>query len=63
MVGGYDSRVVENVEHFSELTQLVADDVRERVVFLRSPSDQVTRHSFTSAPVRFTSPFVTLHQE
>lgn len=41
MAGGYDSRVTENLEHFSELTNL-ADDLGlsvDDVTFLKSPSD------------------------
>lgn len=40
MVGGYDKRVEENVEHYLELIGL-ADElhVTDKVLFLRSPSD------------------------
>ncbi|XP_012275658.1 alpha-1,3/1,6-mannosyltransferase ALG2 [Orussus abietinus] len=40
MVGGYDKRVEENVEHYLELIGL-ADElhITEKVIFLRSPSD------------------------
>ena len=42
MAGGYDDRVVENVQHFQELQQLAADlDISLRVTFLRSPSDTI----------------------
>ena len=40
MVGGYDSRVDENVEYFTELNQLVAKlKLQDEVEFLKSPSD------------------------
>jgi len=40
MVGGYDTRVDENVEHFKELNNLVQDlDLQDSVEFLKSPSD------------------------
>nr|ATX63072.1 alpha-1,3/1,6-mannosyltransferase [Locusta migratoria] len=42
MAGGYDSRVQENVEHFTELVCLaVRLGVSEKVKFLKSPSDSV----------------------
>jgi len=41
IAGGYDNRVIENTEHFKELEKLASEEgVSERVVFLRSPSDQ-----------------------
>lgn len=40
MVGGYDKRVEENVEHYMELIGLSYElGVAEKVIFLRSPSD------------------------
>ncbi|KAK0069644.1 alpha-1 3/1 6-mannosyltransferase ALG2 [Biomphalaria pfeifferi] len=40
MAGGYDSRVVENVEHFNELVSLAKKlGLEERITFLRSFSD------------------------
>lgn len=40
MAGGYDPRVNENVEHFTELMELAAElDISEKVIFLKSPSD------------------------
>lgn len=40
IAGGYDHRVVENVEHFQELMQLVHElNLIEQVVLLQSPSD------------------------
>ncbi len=40
MAGGFDPRVTENVEYFEELVKLASDlGVRERVSFLKSPSD------------------------
>lgn len=37
MAGGYDPRVAENVEHFQELTDLVAaHELQDHVTFLRS---------------------------
>ena len=41
MAGGYDTRVVENVEHFLELKQVVYDlGVQEHVTFLKSPEEE-----------------------
>lgn len=41
MAGGYDERVLENVEHFDELDELVDElKLRQEVVLLKSPSDQ-----------------------
>lgn len=41
MAGGYDRRVVENLEHYEELVDLAQElGLTKRVVFLRSPSDQ-----------------------
>lgn len=41
MAGGYDRRVVENLEHYEELVELAERlGLSKRVVFLRSPSDQ-----------------------
>ena len=41
VAGGYDSRVMENVEHYQELVSLVTDlKVEQRITFLRSPDDQ-----------------------
>lgn len=40
MAGGYDVRVTENVEHFTELTSLAEElDITEKLSMLRSPSD------------------------
>uniref|UniRef100_T1PFA5 Alpha-1,3/1,6-mannosyltransferase ALG2 n=1 Tax=Musca domestica TaxID=7370 RepID=T1PFA5_MUSDO len=40
VAGGYDTRVVENVEHYNELSDLVKDNgLQDNVVLLRSPSD------------------------
>ncbi|KAM3872755.1 alpha-1,3/1,6-mannosyltransferase ALG2 [Diretmus argenteus] len=40
VAGGYDDRVAENVEHYTELKELAAQlDLEECVTFLRSPSD------------------------
>jgi alpha-1,3/alpha-1,6-mannosyltransferase len=40
MVGGYDSRVEENVEYYTELNHLVSElDLQDEVEFLKSPSD------------------------
>lgn len=40
VAGGYDTRVVENVEHYEELTHLLDKlDLQENVVLLKSPSD------------------------
>lgn len=42
IAGGYDTRVVENVEHFNELEDLVEEmNVKNAVKMLRSPSDEV----------------------
>ncbi|KAK0159851.1 hypothetical protein PV327_010917 [Microctonus hyperodae] len=40
MIGGYDTRVQENVEHYEELIKL-ADELKisDKIIFLRSPSD------------------------
>ncbi len=44
MAGGYDRRVVENVEHFDELQRLADElDVATSVTWLRSPDDDVKR--------------------
>lgn len=41
LAGGYDTRVVENVEHFLELEQIAADlGVSKHVCFLKSPEDK-----------------------
>ncbi|NWQ90717.1 ALG2 mannosyltransferase, partial [Burhinus bistriatus] len=41
MAGGYDKRVLENVEHYEELRRLAAElSVNEHVTFLRSFSDE-----------------------
>jgi len=41
VAGGYDSRVTENVQHFTELVSLAEElSVGDRVIFLRSPGDQ-----------------------
>ena len=40
IAGGYDSRVLENVEHYEELVNLADElNVSNKVTFLRSPSD------------------------
>lgn len=40
IAGGYDERVVENKEYYSELVKLASDlDIRDKVTFLRSFSD------------------------
>lgn len=40
MAGGYDSRVIENVEHYKELTQLTRDlNLSDKVTFLKSFTD------------------------
>ncbi|XP_053956895.1 alpha-1,3/1,6-mannosyltransferase ALG2 [Anastrepha ludens] len=40
IAGGYDNRIVENVEHYEELHQLVNKlELRENVLLLRSPND------------------------
>ena len=42
MVGGYDERLVENVEHFEELRNLSASlNLGDSVTFLRSPSNEI----------------------
>lgn len=44
MAGGYDARVIENVEHHNELCKLAEDlDVDNYVTFLRSVSDNEKR--------------------
>lgn len=41
VAGGYDRRVVENLEHYEELVELAQSlGLTKRIVFLRSPSDQ-----------------------
>ncbi|XP_062563954.1 alpha-1,3/1,6-mannosyltransferase ALG2 isoform X2 [Armigeres subalbatus] len=41
MAGGYDDRVLENVEHFDELEDLAEDmGLRTKIKLLRSPSDR-----------------------
>lgn len=41
VAGGYDKRVIENVEHFEELEKLADDlDIKEKCTFLRSPNDK-----------------------
>ncbi|XP_001655818.2 alpha-1,3/1,6-mannosyltransferase ALG2 [Aedes aegypti] len=41
VAGGYDERVLENVEHFDELEDLAEDmGLRSKIKFLRSPSDR-----------------------
>ncbi|XP_017473301.1 PREDICTED: alpha-1,3/1,6-mannosyltransferase ALG2 [Rhagoletis zephyria] len=40
IAGGYDDRVVENVEHYNELRQIVSKlELQENVILLRSPND------------------------
>ena len=42
IAGGYDERVTENLEHYSELVDLAKElEISERTVFLRSISDEV----------------------
>lgn len=42
MVGGYDDRVLENIEHFKELVTLASNlGITDKVTFLKSPSDKV----------------------
>lgn len=42
IAGGYDSRNIENLEHFEEL-QVISEnlDLKDKVTFLRSPSDEI----------------------
>jgi len=41
VAGGYDHRVVENVEHYKELVNLAKDlGIEDKILFLKSPSDQ-----------------------
>lgn len=41
IAGGYDTRCTENVEHFAELEQLIAElHLEDHVVLLRSPTDE-----------------------
>ncbi|XP_055547107.1 alpha-1,3/1,6-mannosyltransferase ALG2 [Wyeomyia smithii] len=41
VAGGYDGRVLENVEHFDELEELAEDmGLRSKIKFLRSPNDR-----------------------
>lgn len=41
MAGGYDNRVRENVEHFSELVELAdREQIGAKVLFVKSPSDK-----------------------
>jgi len=41
VAGGYDNRVVENVEHYRELVNLAKEKgVEDKVIFLKSPTDQ-----------------------
>lgn len=41
VAGGYDKRVIENVQHFEELEKLADDlDIKGKCTFLRSPSDK-----------------------
>lgn len=40
IAGGYDSRVVENIEYYEELNKLAEDlDLKNSILFLRSPPD------------------------
>lgn len=42
LAGGYDSRNLENLEHLDELTVIAENlELKEKVMFLRSPSDEV----------------------
>lgn len=42
LAGGYDSRNLENLEHHDELTVIAENlELKEKVTFLRSPSDEV----------------------
>lgn len=42
MAGGYDDRVTENVQHYTELKELAAQlHLEDYVTFLRSPSDSL----------------------
>lgn len=41
VAGGYDTRVIENVEHFDELVELAEQlEINTKCTFLRSPSDK-----------------------
>lgn len=41
MAGGYDNRVRENVEHYSELVELAdREQIGDKVLFVKSPSDK-----------------------
>lgn len=42
MVGGYDDRLMENVEYYNELQRLATSlNLGDSVTFLRSPSDEI----------------------
>lgn len=42
IAGGYDSRNIENVEHYDELTVISENlDLKDNVTFFRSPSDEI----------------------
>ena len=42
LAGGYDSRNLENLEHYDELTVIAENlEIKDKVTFLRSPSDEV----------------------
>jgi alpha-1,3/alpha-1,6-mannosyltransferase len=42
LAGGYDSRNLENLEHHDELTVIAENlDLKDKVTFLRSPSDEI----------------------
>lgn len=41
IAGGYDNRVTENIEHYSELVELAgAEDILDKILFIKSPSDK-----------------------
>lgn len=39
VAGGYDPRVQENIEYYAELNNLVTSQLKEKVLFLKSPTD------------------------
>ena len=42
LAGGYDSRNLENLEHYDELTVIAENlEIKDKVTFLRSPSDEI----------------------
>lgn len=57
LAGGYDSRNLENLEHHDELTVIAENlGLKEKVTFLRSPSDEVKMKLLNRCKLLFYTP-------